>query len=429
VGAFGGLTTKSAMKNLTEEMYDVSTYYHNKGFAQAMARNDKFMNFTLFMIALNTVYIGIDQDNNPADLIFNAPWPFQVCENFFGIFFCVELLLRFLAFKRKRDCLRDLWFKIDSSLIFLMICEMWLLPTLLMVGNSVGKGGPNASFLRLLRLLRLSRMLRALRFMPELVSMVKGMRAAAQAVFTALAMILALMYIFAIIMNMTLKDEPAVRKYFGNLTATMWTLTLDGVLADSPGLVIRLLASSGTWNGQAGLLIFMMFILVSCFFLLNMLIGVLCEVVNTVANREKDEAAVNLVRETILLLLKQFDSDGNGMINQAELRMVMEDSRAVEVLKSLEVDVTYLEELQTMLFIEPDSEVRIHSALELLLTCRGSLPTTVKHMVAGQAFSRWMMCSAMKEQEETIAAQLQAATNKIIALVESGAKPATNLKL
>mmetsp|Transcript_47510 Transcript_47510/g.94466 ORF Transcript_47510/g.94466 Transcript_47510/m.94466 type:complete len:632 (+) Transcript_47510:34-1929(+) len=425
MGALGGLTMRDALKNLTQEVYDVSVYYHDTGCAQALARSDKFMNFTLAMITLNTIYIGVDQDNNPSDLIFHAPWPFQVCENFFAVFFCCELLLRFFAFKKKRDCLRDFWFKIDSSLVLLMICEMWLLPTLLFVGDSVDKGGgPNASFLRLLRLLRISRMIRALRFMPELVSMVKGMRAAAQAVFTSLAMVMALVYIFAIVMNMALKDEPTVHTYFGNLTMTIWTLVLDGVLADSPGTVIRLLASIGTWNGRVGVLIFVVFILISCFFLMNMLIGVLCEVVNSVAEREKDEAAVNLIRETILLLLKEFDSDGNGMINQHELRMVMDDPRAVEVLKSLEVDVIYLDELQGMLFMEPDSEVRIQCALELLLSCRGSLPTTVKHMVAGQAFTRWMLCSTLKQQEEVFAAHLKSATKKILAVIESGAKPA-----
>jgi len=69
----------------------------------------------------------------------------------------------------------------------------------------------------------------------------------------------------------------------------------------------------------------------SAVLVMNMLIGVLCEVVSSVARSEKDEAAVRLVKESILLQLKKCD-DGDGMISHAELNIVLQDPDSQDIL-------------------------------------------------------------------------------------------------
>merc|ERR1719161_112067 len=71
---------------------------------------------------------------------------------------------------------------------------------------------------------------------------------------------------------------------------------------------------------------------------------------STVAAGEKEEAAITLVKESLLLMLKNLDKDKSGEISRAEFEMVIEDQEALEVLRELQVDVLYLMEMQDMLF-------------------------------------------------------------------------------
>ena len=51
---------------------DVTRYYKDEGCAQAIARNDYFQTFVLFVIAFNVVWLSIDADFNYAQTIFQA---------------------------------------------------------------------------------------------------------------------------------------------------------------------------------------------------------------------------------------------------------------------------------------------------------------------------------------------------------------------
>merc|ERR1740117_2609254 len=112
---------------ITDE-YDVCNFYHQTGCPQQVARSDKFNNFTLAVISLNAVYIGVDADHNHAEELWKSDLIFIMCENVFCTFFSLELLVRFLAFNGKANALRDNWFKFDSTLVTLMIAETWIVP-------------------------------------------------------------------------------------------------------------------------------------------------------------------------------------------------------------------------------------------------------------------------------------------------------------
>merc|ERR1719316_943676 len=89
------------------------------------------------------------------------------------------------------------------------------------------------------------------------------------------------------------------------------------------------------------------------------------------------------MKETILLELIKFDDDGNRMISKKELQHVMDDPITRAVLTHLDVDIEYMTDVQHMLLPNDDSEASAEQILELMLTSRGTLPTTVKHLVGG----------------------------------------------
>merc|ERR1719265_2279105 len=139
---------------------------------------------------------------------------------------------------------------------------------------------------------------------------------------------MAMIYTFAIVLNMGLKDEDNLNaklepRNFETIPHTMWTLFMDGTLMDSPGLVLTSLLFSGKPICWACLVVFLTFILFSAITVMNMLIGVLCEVVSAVGQAEKDDAALALMKESILVHLKRCDN-GDGMITKDELMSVMQ---------------------------------------------------------------------------------------------------------
>jgi voltage-gated sodium channel len=341
------------------------------------------------VISFNAVYIGVDADWNDAESLYSAHIFFILCENFFCVYFTFEWIVRFLAFKRKSDGLRDGWFKFDSALVLLMVVETWIFaPILAVVSDGAGPGIPIGP-LRLLRLLRLTRMARLMKSLPELVTMTKGMMRASRAVGSSLLMVAVMIYTFAIILNMLCADETDIMKplkprNFETIPRTMWTLLVDGTFMDSTGFLLSTLLFSGSPSAIIATFVFMTFLLLSAITVMNMLIGVLCEVVSAVGQSEKDDAAISLVKATILMDLKNFD-DGDGLISRSELMKVMKDPQSKAVLRGLNVDILFVLELQSMLFPKPDSRVSFRAIMELMLMCRGDLPVTVQHMASAQA--------------------------------------------
>lgn len=368
-------------------------FYKDTGLFQAIARSDVFINFTLVVISCNAVYLGVDADRNTADILYDSYWPFILFENLFCFYFTAELIIRYLAFKRTIDACKDGWFRFDFVLVGIMIAETWVIAPLLyfIVGNAIQIP---AEPLRLLRLLRLTRMARLMRALPEIVTMTKGMIIASRAVTSALLMIAALTYLHAIVLHMLLSDNEEfndklhedLRRQFDTIPMCMWTLLLDGTfMMDGAAVIMTEMLHEGTFISVLACLIFLLFVLLSALTVMNMLIGVLCRVVTAVAEGEVDDAALRLVKETILLDLKKFD-DGKGMLTHEGLVEVMSDPQSKAVLRSLNVDRLFLMELQRMLFPTKESSVSIKTLMELMLMCRGDLPCTVKSLSSGLSY-------------------------------------------
>jgi len=97
-------------ENIMKPDYNVAQFYKTEGYPQEIARSAIFDNVTLAVIGLNALWIWIDTDYNDSATLLDAHPVFQVGENLFCAYFALELLIRFLAFNRKRDCMRDAWF-------------------------------------------------------------------------------------------------------------------------------------------------------------------------------------------------------------------------------------------------------------------------------------------------------------------------------
>jgi hypothetical protein len=99
-------------------------------------------------------------------------------------------------------------------------------------------------------------------------------------------------------------------------------------------------------------------VLLSSFTILNMLIGVLCEVVSAVAAAEKENNVVQYVKDTLLGVLHTFDADGNEKICEDEFAEFVSHPDTKAPLESIEVDVENLKLLTDVIFaMEEDKKL------------------------------------------------------------------------
>jgi len=365
--------TEQTYKDIHEGEYDVTNFYHREGIVQAIARSSYFGTLTILLISLNTVWIGIEIDLNTKSNLNDAEWYFQAGEYFFCVFFLFEWSTRFFAFERKRNCCRDRWFLFDSFLVLIMLIETFVLPHVLDRAEeddsspgtstsplpSASSGGDDGgsdvgqlAVLRMLRLLRLTRMVRFMRTMPELVTLVRSLSIAARPVLSTLGLLFILIYMFGIVFRSQLdaRGYPYVEHKFGRLASSMGTLLLTGTLLD----VVTKVADPLLEVDPLLTMVFVAFILLSSFTVLNLLIGMLCEVVNVVAAAEKEKAMVNYVKSALTHVLEELDEDGSGMISKGEFDRLVKIPTAVQALEDLGVDVQNLVSLSDHIFASND---------------------------------------------------------------------------
>jgi hypothetical protein len=274
-----------------------------------------------------------------------------VADNIFCVYFTFEVLVRFAAFARKIDCLKDAWFRFDTVLVTMMVAETWVMP-LASPGGSGGMG--NLSILRLLRLLRLTRMMKLMQAVPELLTLVKGIVASVRSVGSTLVLLIAFIYVFAILFTGQYKESEneELRAYFGSMSVSMFTLFVNGTILDDLSTVVAALLA----DSQVMLWVLIVFILLSSFTMLNMLIGILCEVVSATAEYESNKMAVTEVNDVLTQFFGSIDADGSGLISKEEWVKMGENQEVAKALEGLGIEEEHIKLVANVIFTQDDSD-------------------------------------------------------------------------
>jgi len=371
---------------VSKPTYSVFDFYHETGLFQKIAKAQSFESLTLLVISLNSVWIALDTDMNHSDLLIEAHPVFQVGEHFFCLYFTLEWFIRFRSFRVKKNCMRDAWFVFDSVLVFMMVLETWIMTMVMLVFGGAGGGGlGNASLLRMARLMRLSRMARMarlLRSMPELMILIKGMVAAMRSVLFTLCLLLVLLYVFGIAFRQLSEDTSIGDTYFDSVPSSMYTLLVDGIFMDSLGVVVRDIGE----DSIPCAVLFWLFVLVSTLTVMNMLIGVLCEVVSAVAATEKEALTVTFVNNRMKEIVNSIDKNQNHRISKDEFVEIINDPKARNVLEEVGVDAVGLVDSASSIFKdyerdEKTKELSFPDFMEAVLQMRGTNSARVKDIV------------------------------------------------
>mmetsp|Transcript_10298 Transcript_10298/g.24758 ORF Transcript_10298/g.24758 Transcript_10298/m.24758 type:complete len:612 (-) Transcript_10298:230-2065(-) len=303
-----------------------------------------FLNLTIVVIVLNAIWMLIDVEWNHSTLRgADGRRPLQdlsvVLENCFCSFFSVEILIRLFGFRRWRFMFKDAWFLFDISLVILMVLENWVLPLLSLLDPDLNSDALDSiSLVRLFRLLRLGRIFRMLRFHPEMRLLVKSIARAMNAVFNILFLLVLVTYLFAIIFTSQLGvpgteppnpdlSEATAQQLFADLGSSMLSLFTHGVLADELAFAILLIDEDSIilfW-------LFTLFVVISGITLLNMLIGVLCQVVeDNSREHEKQQILVDL-KTSLEDAFNALDTSHDGKVSEEEFLKMRADPNVINI--------------------------------------------------------------------------------------------------
>jgi len=385
-------------KSIGKKRYDVTDFYWTEGCLQAIARHQWFEHITFIIIAVNALWISIDADLNTSDILLQAEPVFIVAENVFCTFFACELGIRFGAFKNKRNCLKDVWFVFDTCLVIVMVLETWVVSVvvaLLASGSTQTLDLGNATLVRMLRLLRLSRvarMARLLRSMPEIIILIKGMVAAVRSVFFTLLLLVVLLYVFAIVLKQASIQTPTGDEFFSTVPRSMNKLIVYGIFYDGVGdLVDSIVQEDGTGTAVLLLGCLYLFVLMASLTVMNMLIGVLCEVVSAVAKTEHEEIAITYLKDNLSPAVKaicQVDEDitvEDVKISKQNFLNIMRDQKNARLLEHVEVDIFALIDLVDTIFeadptlpVDEEPCLTFQEFIEVMLEHRSTENCTVK---------------------------------------------------
>mmetsp|Transcript_45571 Transcript_45571/g.105703 ORF Transcript_45571/g.105703 Transcript_45571/m.105703 type:complete len:883 (+) Transcript_45571:80-2728(+) len=350
---YNSLRRKMATRLTSRSSSTFSIYSKKDSVAARIASSHLFQFSSMVIVFLNTVWIAVQADLADRSKVGfdSTPW---VIDCAFCFAFLLELSVRYAAYQRNLDCLQDRWFCFDALLVVIMVIETWILAAVILVVTD-GDGGDGSSsglsvvrIVRLIRLVRLGRIAALVRLVPEALTLLKGIMWATRSVFVTMLLLFCLLFLFGVVFRMQVGGNAELDEIIPSVAEAMLLLLLHGTLLDSP-------AKSAEDIGRHSdflVLAFLVFIFLSSFTVLNMLIGILCGVISTVTATEKEQAEVQYLRGTMLELLECYDQNEDKTISQEEFEVLMSNPEVHLILSSFGVDVDDLLALKKRLFKE-----------------------------------------------------------------------------
>lgn len=331
-----------------------------------------FLNITILIIVCNAIWMLIDVEWNHVNLRgADGRTPLEtlgiVMENLFCSYFTAEILIRLIAFKTWMFMFKDAWFIFDFLLVCLMVVETWILPVINLFDGSLNSDALNQiSMVRLFRLLRLGRIFRMLRFHPELRLLVKSVARAMDAVFYILFLLVLVTYFFAIVFTTQLAvpgteraspfDDPNAKQLFSDIGSSMMSLFTYGTLADEMAFCCNAISQESI----ALFWLFTLFVVFSCITLLNMLIGVLCQVVEDNSQEHSKQKMLVDLKTSLEEAFEALDTSHDGKISEEEFKKMRTDPNVLDIFFRLGMDqdamVQRLNHMQETIFHNPKQE-------------------------------------------------------------------------
>jgi voltage-gated sodium channel len=354
------------LKRITSSVIANQDKHGKKTWASILLMHPSFENGALILIVINAVWIGIDIDWNGRGGKYLTPKFFQMGESAFCTLFLLELMVRILAYRRTEMFFYDpdmrKWNIFDLGLVFFMVMDTWVLAYV------IKSDSQELQLLSTFRLIRLMRMTRMLRLVPELGMMVKSMVAAIRSVTSTMVLALGIMYIFAILFTQWTKsygsqgkcigpeEALCLQEYFGRIASSFLTLFQILVFDDTFEIIRPVFAETSLMGAM--LIVYILFV---SFTVLNMLIGIICDIVSETTAAEKEKQLQKRIEEIFM----DMDTDESGTLTRDEF----ETSDALMALEAIGIEGHICKNAFDILDSNRDGCLASHEFVRMIFKC------------------------------------------------------------
>merc|ERR1719491_1417745 len=198
-------------------------------------------------------------------------------------------------------------------------------------------------------------MARLMRAVPEMMVIIKGMVASTRTVVITGALMTLVLYTFCILFTDAYHEreraedveEPEIEAMFGTMGKSMFSLFIYATILDDVTQATNAIRASENWWMLTA---FMFVILISSFMMLNMLIGVLVEVVGATAEGEREKAIESNIREAIGHIFSNMDQDSNKEISRGEFLAMRKHKAVMDALGELDIHSAHFNLYAELLF-------------------------------------------------------------------------------
>lgn len=292
-----------------------------------------------FIITLNAIVMGVECDHKRPGTDMTV-W--IVLDNLFCLVWVFELVIKLFY-------LRLGYFKVafnlmDFLLVLLSINDAWIMPL-------VSDGGANAlgvlSMIRILRILRLLRLLRLMRMFRNLWLIIVGFAESLSTLSWVLMLMSIIVYIFAVFMRSTIDCNTEFSSwvdcstFFGSMPATMYTLVQVITLESWSQVIARPVLQVQ----PIYFVVFLLFLFLTTFGMLNIIVGVIVENTLNAAKQNQDlqeKRAQKQLRkdlQALKIVFEEADSDGSGTLELEEFEEICKVDDVKGMLQRMEIPI------------------------------------------------------------------------------------------
>jgi len=363
------ITVSDAVKAAMESIEVKEAAEVPEGLAWAITHGRSFNIVMAVVIAINTIYLGIETDMDIGELESNIVW--FCCELGFTVVFCIELIFRLFA--ERRFFFRDRWNCFDFLLVFITCSDTFILQ------NIAQEGGTQnfVSIIRVLRLFRIARIVRLLRFFETLWLLIIGVCDAMRTLVWAWVLITIIIFVFAIFMTRAMgiphgKEDWVVQEQFGRVENSMFTLFQIMTLEGWPDIA-RNAMDYEPWIW----ILFIVFLLTTTFSIMNVIVAVIVEGTLGNANDRNADAIKRQAAELekhaskVAEMFCATDADSDGQVTKDEFMTSMKRPDVLAYLSEVGIDMRQAENLFDILDYDDSGSLDADEFSRGVLKARG----------------------------------------------------------
>jgi hypothetical protein len=350
----GKKTSNSVLLNITkrhQRVLESRSMVRMDSQVYKITRSKWFNGFMYILVVLNSIEIGFGLDHDPdltlpidGDSRSETSGPvISAIENISCAVFTIEIVMRMLTYKRVDFFFKDPsyrgWNILDLFVVVVMIIDTWII-TYTQYDESLA--------IRMLRITRMFRLSRIFILSDDLRILFRAILASLKSILISGVPLMLTNYLFAVMMTdwcNTPGDiwESNYQNYFGTVLASMLTLWQISQFDDWYALIRPILTDAPFWGS---LLVLYMFL--SSFMILNVLLGVISQIVLTSSSSLKQEFIQSEIEE----IYEKLDEQGHGSILVTDLLETHSDR-----LRKLGVKIDLVPALFKI--VDPDSTGRV----------------------------------------------------------------------